>query len=491
MQPIPRAVRALRPWILPSALLMLAAPSCAPTRPDPGAEPAIAAAAGLKEPIEFRTQGAPLDEPAQGDTLTLADAIRRAATTDTGIQAALARVRIAMADADQARLLPNPLLNFVLRWGTSSPQIEVSLSEDLLALLTQKRRSSAADNLLRQSAADAVTVALDVVASVQDRYAAVQCLESLLPLLQERRDLMDRLIATAQSRLDAQEGTRGDLTALQAQRVELDADIADSQALLAQDRLLLARMIGEPSSPADWRIDPWSPPPHVLSSQAQWLSAALTNRPEIQSALWSLAALSDSADAAALAAWDGLGAGVDAQKDGDWSVGPSLSVPIPILDVGSARTARASAEQIEALHKLTDARRTVVQEVRVALLALKSSQENVTRVQSQLLPLEEHRREQAEQLYRAGQHDITALFLAEQDLRAARARSIQLQLRASQALIRLQRAVGGPGIAESVIESPVESGSASSTDSTPTSKPPSKPASTPTSPSDSTPGARP
>jgi outer membrane protein TolC len=52
---------------------------------------------------------------------------------------------------------------------------------------------------------------------------------------------------------------------------------------------------------------------------------------------------------------------------------------------------------------------------------------------------------QAEAQYKAGQTDITSLFLAEQDLRAARARTIELERRASEALIRLERSAGGPG----------------------------------------------
>ena len=108
-----------------SALVLIQFAGCAANRPDPAAEAAASTALGLGQAIEFRTDGGPIDEAAEaGDTLPLGDAVRRAATTDPGLQAALARVRIAMADADQARLLPNPVLNFVLRWGPGSPQID-------------------------------------------------------------------------------------------------------------------------------------------------------------------------------------------------------------------------------------------------------------------------------------------------------------------------------------------------------------------------------
>lgn len=374
--------------------------------------------------------------------------------TDPGLQAALARVRIAMADADQARLLPNPVLNFALRWGPGRPQIEVSLAQDLIQMVKIPRQASAADNRLRQAAADAIIVALDTVEVVQERYVAVQTLESLVPVLAERRALLDRLVATARARLEAQEGTRSDLTTLEAQRVELDVDIAEAKRQLAEARLRLARSIGEPSGSASWRVDPWTAPALASDVESHWVEAGLQHRPEVQSVAWTLAALGDDEALARLLPWEGLDAGIDAQRDDGWTVGPSVSAPIPVFDMGQARQARVSAEQIEARHNLTLAKRKVVEEVRVAFRSLDASAANLTRIQSELVPLQQQRRQQAEDAYRAGLTDVTALFLAEQDLRAARAKAIEVEQQMSIALIRLQRAVGGPGVASSIGDSP-------------------------------------
>lgn len=447
-----RTGRCLVPFAGILALIQLT--GCAANRPDPGAEAAASTAIGLGQAMVFHTDGGPLDQaPEGGEVLTLGDAVRRAATTDPGLQAALARVRIAMADADQARLLPNPVLNFVLRWGPGTTQIEVSLAQDLIQAFKIPRQSSAADNRLRQAAADAVTVALDTVAEVQERYVAVQTLESLVPVFAERRELLDKLVATARARLEAQEGTRSDLTTLEAQRVELDVDIAEARRQLAEERLRLARLIGEPSGAAAWRVDPWTAPALSSPVEARWIDAGLKNRPEVQSAAWTLAALGDEAALTRLLPWEGLGAGVDAQRDDDWTVGPSVSTPIPVFDMGQARRARVTAKQIEARHNLTLAKRQVVEEVRVAFQSLAASAANLNRVQSELIPLQQQRRQQAEDAYRAGQTDVTALFLAEQDLRAARAKAIEVEQQMSVALVRLQRAVGGPGVAATLGES--------------------------------------
>ncbi len=447
------AARAGRWGLVPCAAgLMLAVVSgCAANRPDPQTESAAAEALGLSEAIVFRTEGGPLDEVWAGDaTLTLAEAVRRAATTDPGLQAALARVRIAMADADQARLLPNPVLDFVLKWGPGKPTIEVSLAQDLVQALRIPRAASAADNRLREASADAVTVALDTIAQVQERYIAVQSLESLLPVLDERGGLLDKLVGTARARLEAQEGTRSDLTTLESQRVELDVETADARRRLDEERLRLARLIGEPSGPADWALEPWSAPVVPEAPERAWIDAALAHRPEVQSIGWELAALGDEAALVGLLPWDGAGAGVDAERDGEWSAGPAVSTPVPVFDTGRAARDRVTAEQIEARHNLTMAKRRVVEEVRVALRSLEANAANLERVRAELVPLQQQRRRQVEDAYRAGLTDVTPLFLAEQDLRSAQAMAVEIEEQLSLSLVRLQRAVGGPGVAASV-----------------------------------------
>ena len=54
---------------------------------------------------------------------------------------------------------------------------------------------------------------------------------------------------------------------------------------------------------------------------------------------------------------------------------------------------------------------------------------------------------------RAGQSDVTALYLAEQDLQRHGRGAIEVERQAAIALVRLQRAVGGAGVAASVRKS--------------------------------------
>jgi outer membrane protein TolC len=252
------------------------------------AEQRIGDSLGLGRAVVFRAQGGPLDEPevpsasaAAADILPLAQAVARAVRTAPGLQAALARVRVAMADADQVRLLPNPILSLSLRWGGGAPRVEAGLTEELLRALQAPRRASAADHRLRQAAADAVTAALDVAAEVQERYVTAQSLTALLPILEERRRLMERLVSAARARLDAGEGSLPGVLALEAQLVELEVEAADARREMGAERFI-ARLTETPSERRRGRF--MVPPPgeeraEPLTGEA-WIALGLRRRPE-------------------------------------------------------------------------------------------------------------------------------------------------------------------------------------------------------------------
>lgn len=431
------------------ALFVLSLAGCAAKRPDVDPTAQIAEATGA--PITFHTEAGRLDAPSEPqDTLSSSQALQLAIATSPEIQASLARVRIAMADCDQARLLPNPVLNVILRWGPGKPQIELSLAQDFIQALQIPARASAADNRLRAAAADSVIVALNVSAQVQEQYAAVQASEALVPVLKQRLALLDKLVATAQSRLEAMEGTRTDVATLNAQRIELQVEIDSTLLTEREDRLRLARLIGSPSSTANWSLDKWTSPQIGPQAEREWIETALRSRPELQSLAWKLKALGDDESLIPLLVWEGASVGVDSQRDDKWFTGPSISTPLPVFDQGQARKSRVIAEQIEARHEFTLTKRKVVEEVRVAFQTLEASKSNLARIHDQLVPVQQQRRRLAEDAYHAGVSDVTALFLAEQDLRIAEAREISIQKQTASALLRLQRAVGGTAVASSL-----------------------------------------
>jgi outer membrane protein TolC len=264
---------------------------------------------------------------------------------------------------------------------------------------------------------------------------------------------MGRLQEVARTRLRGGEGSRLDVVTLDAQRAGLESEIDDALLALKEQKLTLNRLMGRPSAGIDWRVSGWDPPRGVSVRESDWIATALERRSELQERVWELKALGAEVRLARFSPFAGASAGVASERDQGWSVGPEVTGPLPLFDWGQARREAVAAQRLEARHRLTQVQREVVEQVRRAALEFDQSVRQLQRVRRELIPLQEQRRELAEAAFRAGQTDVTTLVLAEQDLAAARARAVELERRNSTAMVRLERAVGGPGVAASLVRS--------------------------------------
>jgi outer membrane protein, heavy metal efflux system len=431
-----------------AALAPLAAGiACVPQPPRPETAAVIGRATDLPDAIAWHADAEPLDADDWSDELTSTAAARLALRHDASLQAALTRVRIAAADAEQVRLWPNPVLSLAVRplAGGGAARIEASLSADLLAILQRPRRAGAADARLRAASADALTAALDALAAARVAHADAAALDEAASVLRERQALVERLLGLARARVEAGESSRLDVLTLDGERLSLAVQVAENDADRRVARLLLARLIGRPSDEAAWRLVPDATDPTLIDANAAVL-AALEHRPEILSGRWQLAALGEDRALSGWNVFDGLTVGVDSERDEAWSVGPSLNTPLPIFDTGRVRQKRASLAVIEARHTLRQTQRQVVQEVRQSLESLRRLEAVLGTAVNELVPLQQERIEQADAAYRNGLADATALLIAQQESQAARQKVIELQQRVAIARARFDRAVGGAGV---------------------------------------------
>jgi cobalt-zinc-cadmium efflux system outer membrane protein len=430
-----------------TAILALAGCQRGPDAPDVAGD--ASRLTGIEDAIHFEAQlptNAPETAP---DTLTWAEASRLALRRDAKVQVALAKMRVAEAGARQSRLLPNPLLNLVARFpeGGGDPIIEVALAEDLLALLQRGHSIKGSDASLRAAAADALSSVLDVLNDVQSSYANLQAIEEELQILQRRKQVVDQLFQLTQGKQKAGEGSRADVSMVQTHRVELDVEMEDLRWQASDERLALARLIGQPSGAAEWKIAPWQAPPSLNHSEQGWLAAAMQNRPELRAKEWELAALVAQRRGEKWAWLQGSDIGVHAERDaGEWNLGPAVTVPLPIFDTGRAARDKLTAQEIGARHELTQMQRQVIEEVRRAYGGYRSALSTLRLADEQLLPLAQERYEQAQSAYRAGESDLLHLLAAEEDLQDARKKLVDLHKRASVAKVKLYRAAGGPGV---------------------------------------------
>ena len=196
-------------------------------------------------------------------------------------------------------------------------------------------------------------------------------------------------------------------------------------------------------------------PPPVPTDEEVWVAAALSSRPELAALEWELKARWEEEGLASALPFDLTSVGVEAERESEgvdasgdekerWSVGPKVQAPLAIFVTPEERLDQARAHTAEAAHALTAARRAVVEDVRCALVTLQSAQENLRRVESELIPMQERRQAEVEEVYQAGQIDLTAMLMAEEALGRAQETRLELEREVSAAQFRLQRAVGGP-----------------------------------------------
>jgi len=295
---------------------------------------------------------------------------------------------------------------------------------------------------------------LDVLSEVQGSYASIQAVEEELQILRRRKQVVDQLFQLTEAKQKAGDASRADLSMVRTHVLELDVEMEDLSWQAADERLALARLIGQPSGAAEWKIAPWQRPPQLNQSEQGWLFAAMQHRPELRAREWELAALVAQRRGEKWAWLQGSDVGVHAERDVDWSVGPAITVPLPIFDTGRAAKDKLTAQEIGARHELTQMQRQVIEEVRRAYGGYRSALSTLRLADDQLLPLAQERYEQAQAAYKAGETDLLHLLAAEEDLQDARKKLVDLHKRASLAKVKLHRAAAGPGV---IPEAPVSS----------------------------------
>ena len=427
-----------------AAALLLA--GCAGSPPDLNPGRMAADAAGLVATVDLRPEADPLDVPAPADVaggLAATDAAEAAVRNSPRVQAALAEVQRALAEARQARLIANPVLSLNLRFaaGDADDVIEAGLAQPLVELLSRPVRASAADARLRAAAAGAVVAAIDALAEGSRAHAEALAAERRLGVLEEQAALLERLLGLARARLNAGEASPLEVAGFEAREASLRAEVTAQRYERDAAQLTLARLLGRPSASPNLVLSA-SDAAEAPGDEAAWLRLAAEARPELAAAVQELLALGDDVRLAGWSVFDGLEAGVATETEGATSIGPAIGGPIPLFDFGKQRRAAARAEVLAARHRLLGLQRVVVEEVRRAHAASLNAAEVVAATEGRVLPLARERVEQTRASFDAGFADVTDVLSAESDLLDAESRLVDARLRGRLAAADLRRAAG-------------------------------------------------
>ena len=323
--------------------------------------------------------------------LSADDAVRIALLNNRGLRASLAALGVAEADLVQAGRMRNPGVGFSRMSGGGETEIERSVMFDLVGLLTMPIRRDiearrfegaklAAATSVVQLAADTRKAWFTAVAAAQSASYAEQVREAA----QASADLAARMAKVGNlSRLDqARE---------QAFSAEASTQLARARHNATAARERLTRLMGLWGERTTFQLPARLPElPGAAREPANIEALAMRQRLDVQ-----LAKLDAQATARALGLSKATGfvnvldAGyVNASKSGSpRENGYEIELALPLFDWGGARTAKAEALYMQAVHRTADIAIRARSQVREAYSAYRTSYDVARHYRDEIVPL--------------------------------------------------------------------------------------------------------
>lgn len=350
--------------------------------------------------------------------LTAETAARIAVLNNPGLRAAVEEIAIAEAELAGTRRLPNPTLEAALRFGgEGDPEAELGAMLDLTELILALPRGSAASKRLAAARLNALGAILDV--SFEARRAFFEY-QAALQQLELRTTVAEALGAAAEAAKQLREA--GNITDLDLatqlssfEQARLDVQRAETAVGSARERL--NALLGVFGAGASWSAESRLPelPASELSIEnlereavARSLDLGLSER--------RYAAAAQRADIESAAGWlPELKAGVSAERDESWSVGPAVELEVPLFYQGQGEVAAARAElrRERNLHEHTALR--IRSRARELATRLSAARDAVIHYRDVILPLKQRILEQAQLQYNAMSIGVFQLLQAKRE----------------------------------------------------------------------------
>lgn len=327
-----------------------------------------------------------------GANLTADEAVQIALLNNRNLQAVYENLNLAQANLVQAGLLGNPVfdvgLGFPLDGGATD--LSFGIVQEFLSILyrpLRKQIAGAEFEAVKLRVAEAV---IELAAQARAGFYQVQADQQRIGFLQQVVESTGAAAELAQQLYKAGNIPDLDLAREQALYHESRLELATANLQLIQNRERLNALMGVWGQETRWSIAPRLPeipatPMKVASLEGRAIAANLNLRAARQE-IRSTAAVLGFTDATALIPF--AESGVDAEReDGEWEVGPSFGVPLPIFDQGRARLVAARSDLRRAQHVYWAQAVEIRAAVRAAQAGVWSARRRASHVQNVLLPL--------------------------------------------------------------------------------------------------------
>jgi outer membrane protein TolC len=362
--------------------------------------------------------------------LTADSAARVALLRNRGAKAAAQTLGIAQAELAAVRRLPNPEVHGSVRFRRDrDAELDVAALIDVSSLLFALSRIGAAEAEVAAAKLEAVGTLVDVSYDARRAFVDYQAALELLELRTTVLAAFEASAMAAERMRAAGNVTELDVASEQALREEARVALDQAKAEVESARQALNGAMGINEQGVSWRAPARLPelPASELSLErleAESLKASL----DVQAAKQRYTAAAKQAGIANVSGWlPELRAGVSAERDGHWGVGPVAAVTLPLFYQGQGEVGIARARMKREEYLFADASVQVRNVARALRAELDTARRSVRHQREVVLPLRERVVQQTQLEYNAMQVGVFQLLSAKRDQLAAAEQYLELR----------------------------------------------------------------
>jgi len=383
--------------------------------------------------------------------LTSEGAVTLALLNNHHLQATFEDLGISQADFVQAGLLDNPIFNLSIRFPNERPAktyLDIAAAENFLNIFLIPARNKIAAAKREEAIARVTHEVLSLAGDTRVAFYNAQAAQQMVALRQSISDAANAALDAATRLRQAGNTTELDYYTQRAQAGRAKIELANATAEAEDAREKLNTLMGLWGAKTQWKIAdrlPDVPADEIdaaglesLAVQQRLDLAAAKKEVLVQSRKYGL-----TVDTRFFAQAD---AGVEAERetDGQWRIGPTISVPIPLFDQGQAAIARAHAELRQSQERYLALAIEIRSQVRAARARMLNARIAAQFYHDEILPTQQKLLDQTQLRYNGMLVGVFQLLQAKRDEIDAAAQYVEALRTYWTSRAELERAIGGP-----------------------------------------------
>jgi cobalt-zinc-cadmium efflux system outer membrane protein len=415
--------------VLTAVLAAAVLSGCATIQPRAGFDDVEAIVAERTGARVHWNQGTPADQAVADSVqsllageLTADEAVQIALLNNRNLQATYENLSVAQADLVRAGLLTNPIFDAEARFAEGGTGIELGVAQsfiDIFFIPLRRRIAGAAFEGAKLGVAGAV---VDLAAQTRQAFYELLADQQLAELRETVLLAFDASYAMAQSLHAAGNVTDLRLAVERAQYEQAKVNLAAARAEVLVGREQLNALMGLWGPDVQWTAAtrlPELPPEEETMDLAGLEQRAIANSLDLGVLRQRIMIAGERLGLArpeALIPVAEVGVVGEREPESDWAVGPRVSLPIPIFNMGQAASATARAQLRQTQDLYTAQAVEVRSAVRASATRLTAARERAVYYQAVVLPLQQRSLGLLHLQYNAMQIGVFDLLQARREL---------------------------------------------------------------------------